>query len=157
MRETGMVIECESRKHKFLLGLTDDGYRDCPICSERLRGPREAFSANEIYGMKTIGQAWREKRKAESNKPKQTIQIDIEMNTDKMQLKLRTIAKHAEALANELDAIDNAEPCVNCGSINRTKSKLFTDNNEDEPLCCVEECDDCGHTVELPTRFEGSE
>ena len=65
MRETGMVIECRSRKHKFLLGLTDDGYRrECPSCSDELLQPREAFSANEIYGMKTIGRAWRDKRKA---------------------------------------------------------------------------------------------
>lgn len=66
MRETGMVIECKGRQHKFLLGLTDDGYRrECPVCSNELLQPREAFSANEIHGMKTIGQAWREKRKAE--------------------------------------------------------------------------------------------
>lgn len=35
-----------------------------------------------------------------------SIEIAVEMNTDKLQLKLRIIAKHAEELANELDAID---------------------------------------------------
>ena len=109
MRETGLVIECEGRKHRFLLGLTDDGYRECPICSRSLLSPREAFGANEIYGMKTIGKAWRDKREASSNKPKQSLSISVDMETNKMQLKLRAIAKHAEALANELDVIDNED------------------------------------------------
>lgn len=109
MRETGMVIECESKRHKFLLGLTDDGYRrECPICSKSLLQPRGAYSANEIYGMKTIVQAWREKHKEESNKRK-PLSIEVDVDTDKMQLKLRAIAKHAGALADELDVIDATE------------------------------------------------
>ncbi|MFJ7951542.1 hypothetical protein ACIQZG_08445 [Lysinibacillus sp. NPDC096418] len=36
------------------------------------------------------------------------IQIGVEMNTDKLQLKLRAISKHTEALADELDWIDNS-------------------------------------------------
>lgn len=35
------------------------------------------------------------------------LSISVDMNTDKLQLKLRAIAKHVEALADELDAIDN--------------------------------------------------
>ncbi|MFJ7950766.1 hypothetical protein ACIQZG_04460 [Lysinibacillus sp. NPDC096418] len=106
MRETGMVIECESKRHKFLLGLTDDGYRrECPFCSKSLLQPRGAYSASEIYGIKTIGQAWREKRKEESDKRK-PLSIEVDVDTNKMQLKLRAIAKHTEALADELDKID---------------------------------------------------
>lgn len=59
-----MVIECEGRQHKFLLGLTDDGYRECPTCGKPLLQPRLAHSDNEIYGMKTIGQAFRERAQA---------------------------------------------------------------------------------------------
>lgn len=35
--------------------------------------------------------------------------VDVDINTNKMQLKLRAIAKHCEALSNELDAISNSE------------------------------------------------
>lgn len=34
------------------------------------------------------------------------ITVSVDMDTDKMQLKLRAIAKHVGALADELDAID---------------------------------------------------
>ncbi|BDH62122.1 hypothetical protein MTP04_22520 [Lysinibacillus sp. PLM2] len=52
---------------------------------------------------------------------------------------------------------NTVEPCKECGSINHTVSKIYADNNEDTPLYQIEECDVCGHTVELPTRLEGSE
>lgn len=35
------------------------------------------------------------------------ITVSVDMDTDKMQLKLRAIAKHVSALADELDNIDN--------------------------------------------------
>ncbi|WP_193767082.1 hypothetical protein [Lysinibacillus parviboronicapiens] len=35
------------------------------------------------------------------------ITVSLDMDTDKMQLKLRTIAKHGGAFADELDAIDS--------------------------------------------------
>ena len=35
------------------------------------------------------------------------LSTSVDMNADKLQLKLRAIAKHCESLANELDAIDN--------------------------------------------------
>ncbi|MER2048153.1 MAG: hypothetical protein ABTA23_07945 [Solibacillus sp.] len=37
----------------------------------------------------------------------QSIRLGVDKDTDKLQLKLRAIAKHAEALANELNAIDS--------------------------------------------------
>lgn len=36
------------------------------------------------------------------------VSITVGMDTDKLQQKLRAIAKHTEALANELDEIDKA-------------------------------------------------
>ncbi|MGE6515184.1 hypothetical protein [Lysinibacillus sphaericus] len=36
------------------------------------------------------------------------ITVSLDMNTDKMQLKLRAIAKHTGALVDELDRIDNS-------------------------------------------------
>lgn len=83
--------------------------------------------------------------------------ITIELGlSDKSVLKLRAIAKHAEALADELDAIDNVEPCVECDSINHSESNLY-DGNSEEPILSIKQCDDCGHSIELPTHLEGSE
>lgn len=39
------------------------------------------------------------------------ITVSIDMDTDKMQLKLRAIAKHVGALADELDNIDKDIEC----------------------------------------------
>ncbi|WP_285397631.1 hypothetical protein [Lysinibacillus sp. fls2-241-R2A-57] len=35
-----------------------------------------------------------------------SVSLSVDMDTDKMQLKLRAISKYTEALADELDAID---------------------------------------------------
>ena len=83
------------------------------------------------------------------------ITLKMEMNTDKLQMKLRAIAKHAEALANELDAIDNAWKCPNCGASDY--QDVFA-NDEFE----FRHCNECNHAftgdkVELPTQLEGSE
>lgn len=43
----------------------------------------------------------------EVKKESKTLSIQVDMDTDKMQLKLRAIAKHVSALADELDSIDN--------------------------------------------------
>lgn len=161
MRETGMVIECESRQHKFLLELTDDGYGcECPICGKPLSQPRSAHSANEIYGMKTIGNAWKEKREA-VKKAKRTIVIGVEADTDKLQLKLRAIAKHTEALADELDAIDNAWRC-NCGSFEYMDESIHR-TEDNEKIRRTRICSKCNEKYvlpvddELPTRLEGSD
>ena len=81
------------------------------------------------------------------------------MNTDKAQQKLRAIAKHAEALANELDAIDNPIECEECGSKDIEVSSFYV---EETPYFECVKCNECGHqknfnTDELPTRFEGSD
>lgn len=46
-------------------------------------------------------------------KVKGIMQIDVDMNTDKLQRKLLTIANHLEALAQELDAIDGDKDYIN--------------------------------------------
>ncbi|MGE7129569.1 hypothetical protein [Lysinibacillus xylanilyticus] len=50
--------------------------------------------------------------------------ITIELGfDDKSKLKLRAIAKHVEALADELDNIDNDIKCPNCGGYEIDKLK----------------------------------
>lgn len=84
------------------------------------------------------------------------ITVSVNMDTDKMQLKLRAIAEHTTALADELDRIDNLEPCRECGSLNHSVSKVY---DGDELFSHYIECHDCGvkYHDELPTRLEGSE
>ena len=89
------------------------------------------------------------------NKPKQSISIAVDADTEKLQLKLRAIAKHAEQLANELDAIDNAWQCE-CGSF--AYVDLYHDNTVVERTCS--ECNEryaYPNNDDLPTRLEGSE
>lgn len=79
-------------------------------------------------------------------------EITIELGlSDKSVQKLRAIAKHAESLANELDAIDNAWECPNCGASNY--SDLWNGDKLE-----YRHCDECGHAyagenIELPTRL----
>lgn len=54
------------------------------------------------------------------------IQVDISSNV--LSAKLRAIAKHTEALANELDDIDNTEQCLECGGL-LTKTELKHDDS----------------------------
>ena len=54
--------------------------------------------------------------------------IGIEANTNQLQRKLRAIAKHAEALADELKAIDDSK-CPECGG---TEIECATFYKEDE-------------------------
>ena len=88
------------------------------------------------------------------------LSISVEMNTDKLQLKLRAIAKHTEALVDELDRIDNAWQC-DCGSIEYV-DKTLTNGRTDEVFYSTRTCNNCGESYainddELPTRLEGSD
>lgn len=80
--------------------------------------------------------------------------ITIELGfDDKSKMKLRAIAKHVGALADELDAIDNNWQCDYCGSYRH--SALYT---EDGAIYMA--CAQCGKRIEsdeLPTRLEGSD
>lgn len=83
------------------------------------------------------------------------IQIGVEVNTDKLQLKLKAIVKHAGALADELDAIDDMKECPACGSL---EYETFYEDN----VLKDNQCKRCGKHFsfpiddELPTRIEGS-
>ncbi|OXS66089.1 hypothetical protein B1B04_24400 [Lysinibacillus sp. KCTC 33748] len=81
--------------------------------------------------------------------------ITIELGfDDKSKLKLRAIAKHVGALADELDKIDNLKECEACGSYN-TVTETLADGETREVISVFKKCDDCGN--ELPTRLEGSD
>lgn len=75
-------------------------------------------------------------------KPKKVIGnvggIEVSMDTQNLQRKLRAIAKHTEALANELDSIDAAK-CPECGNSMST-SELFADG---ESYSLEEYCERC--------------
>lgn len=79
------------------------------------------------------------------------VTVNVELNTDKLQMKLRAIAKHAEALANELNEIDNLVECPHCGSHNTGRyCHEYT----------VAYCNECNADItrdELPTRPEVSD
>jgi len=60
----------------------------------------------EPFTLKNLQQVFFKKREHKSST--RNLSIDVLVNTDKMQLKLRAIAKHTAALADELDAIDNS-------------------------------------------------
>lgn len=85
------------------------------------------------------------------------ITIELGFNS-KSKLKLRAIAKHAEALADELDAIDNRWECPRCGESNY--NDYLVDNILEQRIC-----KGCNHSYtgediiveELPTRLEGSD
>lgn len=44
------------------------------------------------------------------------VTVEMEMTTEKLKAQLKAISTHAESLANELESIDNAESCEECGS-----------------------------------------
>lgn len=80
--------------------------------------------------------------------------MGIGLDTKRFELKLRAIEKHAGALADELDAIDNGWTCE-CGS---EEYKITYDN-----VRIDNQCMGCGKRFslpvneELPTRLEGSD
>ncbi|MEY9973156.1 DNA-directed RNA polymerase subunit M/transcription elongation factor TFIIS [Lysinibacillus sp. RC46] len=88
------------------------------------------------------------------------ITIDVGID-DKTKLRLRVIAKHVGALADELDRIDKAEECPKCNEMSLyeiTEKLVITDFHISESTW--HECDKCGYSekdTELPTRLEGSD
>lgn len=88
------------------------------------------------------------------------ITVNVEMNTDKLQMKLRAIAKHTEALANELADIDNRWQCKNCGSTDYFED-IFTEMFSGDKLytkrTCLECCEEYVYDDELPTQPEVSD
>lgn len=87
------------------------------------------------------------------------LSIDLGLD-DKTKLKLRAIAKHAGALADELEAIDNGWSCT-CGTSDYHDT-ILCDGGTDEVVLHERQCNDCHTTFsmlneELPTRLEGSD
>lgn len=150
-----VIVDCKNG-HVFRLGLTDDGFKDCPECGELLSNPKEGANT---FGLLTIGQAWRNKRKAERRQSKENkasgLSIAINMDTNKMQLKLRAIAKHTEALANELDAIDNVWQC-DCGCTKYVDESLIK-SGTDEVVFAKRICKDCGEAYVIADNLEGTD
>lgn len=62
--------------------------------------------------------------------------INIQVDTQKMSMKLRTIADHFNSLADQLEIIDNKQQCSECGSYN-----TFTLREEGKVIQI--ECDAC--------------
>ena len=75
-----------------------------------------------------------------------TIEIQLDADTTNLSLKLKAIAKHAEALANELETINGKRNCPKCNS--ESYGVLY------DGLTKIEICGYCDH---LPTRLEGSD
>jgi len=69
------------------------------------------------------------------------LHIDVNMDTDSLSLKLKAIAKHATALANELERIDADEldKCKKCGGHVYTE-KTFKDY---KLVSEIRRCNDC--------------
>lgn len=82
------------------------------------------------------------------DKPK-GITVSVDVNTDKMQLKLRAIAKHTKALADELDAIDRMDDEDFKKLEAKAMSIGITSNKSAEEVADA--------LKDFPTRLEGSE
>ncbi|MBL3644022.1 hypothetical protein JMN23_16840 [Bacillus sp. RHFB] len=71
------------------------------------------------------------------------VSIAVNMNTDRLQRKLRAISKHTEALVNELDEIDK-DVCQVCGEVMEA-STLYA---EDKEVSATTTCLKCGITID---------
>lgn len=140
-------VVCCSNNHRFRLGVAGDGYRNCPECNQLLKEVPADVTKGEPFTLRYVYQAFIKKKEHKSSA--RNLSIDVAINTDKMQLKLRAIAKHAGALVDELDTIDamddedfkklEAKSCV-CGYITKKTTEDIADALKD-----------------FPTRLEGSE
>ena len=70
--------------------------------------------------------------------PKVTVEMD--MMTEKLKAKLKAISTHAEALADELGSIDNAETCEECGSFMYEES-VYDGNSKVESSFFCPKCE----------------
>ncbi|MGC7928690.1 hypothetical protein ACP3VS_08580 [Lysinibacillus sp. VIII_CA] len=139
------VCECMNDSAHVFKGRHSDGV-SCPICG----GPVLPKPYDE---RKDSNLPYYRGLKKQSSKRKSTITIDMNFD-DKSKLKLRAIAKHVGAMADELDEIDNAWQC-DCGSTE------FVDFYLDSKVI-RRECEKCSeqyamHDESLPTRLEGCE
>lgn len=99
------VVCCENNHRFSVEGNGGEGCNHCPECNSLLKYVPADVTKGEPFTLKNLRQVFLKKREHKSST--RNLSIDVAVNTDKMQLKLRAIAKHTEALADELDAIDN--------------------------------------------------
>lgn len=136
----GIAYYCMDNPEHIFKGHNLDGVR-CPLCNGLVN---TKAVLNEEYERLP---KYRELKKV--NEHKKSIEIQLDMDTGKLQLKLKAIAKHASALADELEDIDNAWECPKCGH-----DSFTTLCSEVGPYS---RCDKCLTELdELPTT-EGSE
>ena len=131
------VCECMNDSSHVFKGRHLDGV-SCPICG----GPVLPKPYDE---RKDSNLPYYRDLKKQSSKRKSAITIDLNFD-DKSKLKLRAIAKHVGALADELDAIDNAD-------IEKRKEftvSIGTSNNKNAE-------DIANELKNLSTRIEGIE
>ena len=77
------------------------------------------------------------------NKKAEGISITLDMESGKMQRQLRAIAKHTEALADELNGIDK-EVCPKCGSSDVEVERALAFNGKVHERVTTE-CFSCGY------------
>jgi len=140
------VCECMNDSSHVFKGRHLEGV-SCPICG----GPvlPKPYDERKDSNLPYYGDL-----KKQSSKRKSAITIELNFD-DKSKLKLRAIAKHAGALADELDGIDKGIGCDNCGSYHVYETGP-------EHLACGN-CKMQFHKTnamfynESPTRLQGSE
>lgn len=131
------VCECMNDSSHVFKGRHLEGV-SCPICG----GPVLPKPYDE---RKDSNLPYYSDLKKQSTKRKSAITIDLNFD-DKSKLKLRAIAKHVGALADELDAIDNTdieklkETTLSIGNVSSKTAVVIADALKD-----------------LPSRLEGSE
>lgn len=88
----------------------------------------------------------KEPEQIKPNKSLSNIKVQLDLDSAVTSLKLRAIAKHAAALADELDAIDNT--CEECGGpITIRECRL-----DGELISTHHECERCQTGVGIPAK-----
>jgi len=141
------VVCCENN-HRFRLGNNTDGYNHCPECDHLLKEVPADVTKGEPFTLRYLYQAFIKKKEHKSSA--RNLTVDVTINTDKVQLKLRAIAKHADALADELDVIDNTWSC-DCGSTDYEDTDGFVNSNKE---FTIRKCTKCNEQYSFPTLMK---
>lgn len=152
-----LAYYCMDNPEHIFSGKNLDGVR-CPYCEGLVRiKPVRIEEYEKLPKYREIKKHMNSELKKQSCISKD-LTIDLGFD-DKTILKLRAIAKHAGALADELDAIDNGWVCE-CGSTDY-QDTILCSADTDEVVMHERLCNVCRKVIsmheDLPTRFEGSE
>ena len=124
------------RQFRFIDGLS------CVQCS----GPVSAMATmpgEKVNSRRGIGKSMDDSKiKGLKNT---SIKVEVDMDTDMLQLKLRTISKHLTALADELEKIEG-ERCGKCGSRDVDAHEFSADG---KLMYLSKECKSCGHEAHV--------